>query len=293
MSDIIYHYTSLETLNAILNNVENDELTLRATHVNYLNDNTENEIAVNILKKNLLEYESQLGNISNKKIFNNLDDDKIDFFKNISFDKLPPFIFSLSKEKDSLPMWNTYADKSLGICIGFNKNNIEEYAEKSANTRLIECDYNHNRVEVFIKKNIQQLYNSITISNYFIGVIQGGDKSIWHEFEKMVPLLKDSNYNYEKEWRVVIEPKFDWDSTTNFKDLSFNVVDGLPKPYIDFKVKKDFIKEIVVGPCSNFNLVSKSLAMMLSKIGCKSSINNDFANEHILISSSNCPFRQI
>lgn len=294
MSDILYHYTSVETLYAILNNINNDVLTLRATHVNYLNDNTENEIAVQILKKNLLEYETELGIGNNGKIKKHLDDN-ISFFKNISFDKLPPFIFSLSEEKDSLPMWNTYADKSLGVTIGFDKNKIETEIENLSNARLLRCDYIHDEVENFIKENISYLYKSINISNYFVGILDDVEKLEWLAFEKMISFLKHSSYDYEKEWRVVMEPKFDWDAKDNFKDVNFNVVNGMPKPYIQFELKTNFIKEIVVGPSSDFNLVSKSIFMMLKKKGLDSTIIENVFNypNNILITNSNCPFRKI
>lgn len=294
MSDILYHYTSMETLYAILNNINDNKLKLRATHVNYLNDNTENEIAVQILKKHLLEYEVSLDGDNNIKIKNHLDDN-ISFFKNISFDKLPPFIFSLSQEKDSLPMWNTYADKTLGVNIGFDKNKIQKHIENLSNTRLLRCDYIHKEVDSFIRENIGYLYNSINISKYFVGVLDGAEKSKWNNFEKMISYLKHTSYSYEMEWRVVIEPSFDWDSKDNYKEVGFNVVNGIPKPYIEFEFHTDFIKEIVIGPSSDFNLVSKSVFMMLKKKGLESTIfeNNFSYKPEILITRSNCPYRKI
>lgn len=297
MPDTLYHYTSMNTLLAILNNIVDGELTLRATHVNYLNDPTENEIGVDILKKELLKYESGLNKSEKKKLNENLDDERLSYFKNIDYDKQPPYIFSLSEDKDSLPMWNTYADNSLGVNIGFDFMKLEYLMEHNDDKKLIKCDYDHSKIEHFIKNNIKDLYRSITIDKYFIGVYSGADRRIWNDFEKQIPYLKHPSYSYEREWRIILTPPFEYDSDNNFKEVEFQIKDGIPKPYRELKINQELIKSIEIGPCSNFNLVSKSLMMLLNKLGLKSSIGDgaqfSYEKDFIIINQSNSPYRQL
>lgn len=108
--DILYHYTSLDALYAIISNIKsvsNEEayFTLRATHASFLNDLNEGRL--------LLEALKEIGINENKLWF--------------SLDRTGyPFVLSLSELCDDLNMWRCYADQGRGVAIGLDKPILDE-----------------------------------------------------------------------------------------------------------------------------------------------------------------------
>lgn len=283
MSDILYHYTSMSTLNSILENKNEESLTLRASDIRYLNDTKEYKLALEILRDLLIEHENSLS--ENKKgIDKNLPIERMDLFRNADWEIMPPFIFSLSDDGDNLPMWNTYADNSFGITIGFDKQKLEAI-NQGVVTSLEKCIYDDNNLKHNIKNNISNIYNSISLSGPFFGIATDYNKPIIKDFEKIVPILKDKSYSYEKEWRLIIKQNYEFDK------LNFNVKNGIPKPYIEFNIDAVAIKEVVIGPCADFELIKHSLFMMLKKAGLNAGLHKEIGKIQIL--KSNCPFRAI
>lgn len=93
--ELLYHYTSLETLYAIISNIkptsENEAyFTLRATHASFLNDLNEGRLLPEALK--------EIG-INENKLWLSLDRTGY------------PFVLSLSELCDDLNMWRCYADQ--------------------------------------------------------------------------------------------------------------------------------------------------------------------------------------
>jgi hypothetical protein len=279
----------MATLQAILEGVKHNDITFRATEIRYLNDLSESEIATEILKEEIVAYEKSLLEGESKNIIKHLTKDKLDFFKRIDWEKMPPFIFSLSNDSDSLPMWNTYADNAMGVAIGFNKKNLNKVKE----TTLKQCDYHQTDIKNYIKKEITNIYNSIMIDNYMIGINGDFEDKLWAKFKESVPILKHHAFEYENESRLVFHEIIDTEnSEMYFNKLNFYVNNGLLKPYIEFKLETSAIEEIVIGPCANFELVKTSLFMMLKKVGLNPTFNG-IEEGKIKITQSKCPFRII
>ena len=290
MADLLYHYTSMNTLHAILDKVADDKLTMRATEIRYLNDVSENEIATEILVEELLNHEKTLEHSESKNIKKYLTKDKVQFFKRIDWEKLFPFIFSLCEDSDSLPMWNTYADNALGLAIGLNKEKLKHFDNEIT---LKQCDYEQAEIKEYITQSIGKIYRSLMIDDFMIGITGDFNNTLWSKFMESVPLLKHHTFNYEKEWRLVIDKKVDVSNPKHhFNDLSFNVVNGLPKPYIEFPLDISYIQEIVIGPCANFDLAKGSLFMMLKKVGLTPTFEG-VEEGKVNIKASKCPYRTI
>lgn len=113
--DILYHYTSIETLFNILKNTEKENgieyIKLRASYFMNMNDPNDCVYFINELSELLAE-----------------DDTKRQIRKNIQQginDAGVPYFISLSSEEDSVPMWRAYAENGHGVAIGFDKVNIK------------------------------------------------------------------------------------------------------------------------------------------------------------------------
>lgn len=292
MSDLIYHYTSMKTLQKILENVKGDKLTLRATDIRYLNDITEGEIATELLKEKLIVHENSLPENDKKNIGKHLTDSKLNFFKRIDPDDPYPFIFSMSKSRDSLPMWNTYADNSLGVAIGFKKQLLENI-DYQYGFKFYDCDYEQKEIYKYIESNIVKMYRTIAINANLIGIFSDLKGDLWGYFKESVPILKHHSFSYEKESRLVFQYPINLENIdSHFKSIGFNIKDGLPKPFIEFKIDKSLIGEIIIGPCVNYDLASDSLFRMLKKAGIDST-KSEFEVDRLKISISDCKYREI
>ena len=92
----LYHYTTLEGFHCIVNNGTPDKLRFHATHIRYLNDMSEYVYYQNLLWKSLKRHRK----IVSEEAFNKFIS-SCDLFSD-------PYILSLSKNDDSLPMWHMY-----------------------------------------------------------------------------------------------------------------------------------------------------------------------------------------
>lgn len=110
LPDTLYHYTSLETLFAIINGINNEDcnnvyLKLRATHSSFLNDETEGKLLPNVLAE-LGVKESLLVILESLQGY--------------------PFVVSLTELADDLNMWRSYAGQGCGVAIGLDTVELNE-----------------------------------------------------------------------------------------------------------------------------------------------------------------------
>jgi hypothetical protein len=105
--EIVYHYTSADTLLKIV-----DKREIWATNIFYLNDVSESRHSLELftkrlpvfLERNKSEHGEALRNV---------------FAQGISIDWDPPFVASFSSHDDSLPQWRSYCSNGNGVSIGF------------------------------------------------------------------------------------------------------------------------------------------------------------------------------
>lgn len=279
----VYHYTSLETLGKIINgvNVEKYELYLRATHIDFLNDFTEHKIAVSLLRDKLIEYDNSLGD--NSKNFQNLLNDKrMSFFKWEEIDDLFPFIISFSENWDNLPMWNTYGNKSEGVALGFDKTKLEQLNS----CRFAKCIYDTKDYEEHLESIIRDIHNCIKVSNYGIDFEREFDSNPLKEYFKILPILKDTNYNYEHEHRLIVQLK-----RQDREHIKFQHSNNLLKPYLEIPIPFDCLTEIVLGPTLSIDKLKMSLGILLRQKNKFASLDKEDGKIHLR--KSNIPFRHI
>jgi hypothetical protein len=107
--EIVYHYTSAETLLKI---VRSETPEIWATNLFYLNDASESSHSLKMfckrlpafLQRNKPQYGEALQNI---------------FTLGVSIEQDPPFVASFSTLHDSLPQWRSYCPNGNGVSMGF------------------------------------------------------------------------------------------------------------------------------------------------------------------------------
>lgn len=217
--EILYHYTSVETLFNILHEVDNDHIKLRANYFMNMNDPIDCRYLFSEIKQILAD--------------NNNQKDSQDIIEDTILKIGIPYIISLSSAKDNLPMWNMYAQKGHGISIGFSKKEIEgaiamfqnkghakqRVLSKQCFCRLYQCHYwNKNEIiDNFVQKKL-------------LNKAKSNDKDTY----SMSYLIKHPSYKYEEESRIVFLYSPNQENCPN---------------YIELHVPISAIKVIICGPC--------------------------------------------
>ncbi|MFD2966293.1 hypothetical protein [Sphingobacterium bambusae] len=110
MNSVVYHYTSIDILDKILRFKK-----LRFSEMNSLNDKSEYQYGIQLLKDRIVEFEEE-NNVSSPFEISMLD--------RFSFrDSL--FSISFTEYGDDLAFWNSYyVDKEKSVSIGFTKDSV-------------------------------------------------------------------------------------------------------------------------------------------------------------------------
>lgn len=242
--DTFYHYT---TIDALINGIikerpqKGKEVCLRATHNRFVNDPEE------IIKGARLYAQILEQNNSSKSAD--------EHFKNIMrmYDNL--FLISFSEENDSLPMWNTYANKSAGITIGF-----ERMKSFSISDLVVKCIYGTDAFTKRLKMFLDS--DKFKIGSYLL-------------IYSFVQMLKNEAFEYENEIRLIGDFKKE--------PVKFREKNGYIIPYKEIYFSKKQIKSITLGPCQNLDNAEYSLRQFLDSKGF----------EHVMIHKSKIPYRNI
>lgn len=269
--DILYHYTTMGTLQSILNNVkEKETLILRGTHVEYLNDETEYVLACEILVEMLKSYVNKMDSTDKKNLLENMNIKKFEYIGSLITGK--PYVTAFSENQNNLPMWNTYGDNGRGVAVGIKKESIA-----SLNAKWVKCSYDKESFKSYMSPFIEDLYIKISFidgfryenPDFLLGILYTS--------------IKHSAYEYEKEWRIV---KCESNGNVEYQEKT-----GLLKPYIEHAFVKNTLKEIWIGPCAEKELAIKSIKDLLEKVGYDTS---DSGKENFVkVENSKAPFRKI
>lgn len=306
---IVYHYTTVNSLLGMLSECSAKEpyIIMWATHASYLNDKTEYKYGKKVCLDTIKEIENELNIPECERLSNVYYNDDLnngielyDFFSSAcpSTHGGIPYIISLSRSNDALPMWNTYTKKGNGISIGFDDNLL--YENRCAFGEIMqcalpmleekyeirECIYNtsHNKfisIKDCYAKEYLELLNSINEPITDDGINISKIKAIAflkRFYSELAPYIKDGAYEYEQEVRFIVKDK---------GEIYFRESNGMIIPYVKVKIPLECIKEIIIGPTMEANRTRDSLIMLLYNKGM-TNIHYDSKN---IIKISTAPYR--
>lgn len=266
----LYHYTSMNALFHILDGIESriidddgntiQELTLRATHYEYLNDKSE--------CKMLTDYYSENAKLNSKKKAKLTD----------------AYIVSFSKRKDNLTMYRHYGN-AKGVSLNFD---VKLFNEDNK-YKLRECDYISIGKE-YLEEQTKKIISALPRYDYErilknIETISTSDNSKRKDFDLFscvnalknleipridtnltfryiewlnlhIYALKHYSFKPEKEKRLIILK----DDVAGVKFFEKN---GLIKPYVEIKIPVTALKQIWLAPGCDEELSRKSILMLL------------------------------
>jgi hypothetical protein len=245
--DFIYHYTNAD---ALLNICKTS--TLRATQVDYLNDSTEFQGALDMLKARLTqEFDPADTTVDintlplRKKIALKLWNIFTEPLRTTSI-----FVICFCCKGDILSQWRGYSG-SFGYSIGFRTEKLQNVAN-GAGFVLGKCIYEMNTQKTIIDEICSHFLDS---GRNYIDIMS----EIGRVLLECGAFFKDKAFAEENEWRLVSRPPAP-------SEIEYRRGKSMIIPYISMPIGKavnSSIDHMYVGPCPHMELSESSLAMML------------------------------
>ena len=223
---LLYHYTNIRTLCAIVNGMQNNNMFLRAGNAKNMNDPNDCYYFANVLGEILNTSQNEIEQLYKDK-------NKYDC----------PYLISLSRRKDDLHMWNCYGEDGYGIAFGIkNLPNIvsDFFLTNHISAHLYDCKYMDS-------KAIKRDKRFMTIAKDKKSL----DKNFWNNdiISDISNIIKHPCYRYEKEARVVIKH--------GEKEITINDVYRKDEDAFYVAIPLSCVKEIIVGPNANLETIKK------------------------------------
>ena len=248
----IYHYTTAEALISIL-----EGSTLYATNVKFMNDTTELEYPISLLRKTIDETVHDPNPGVNQAIK--------DYYNQTIVPRMievaeRQFILSFSFDKDSLHLWNYYS-RDDGYAIGFDLPGLHAalhgkflqlHDGKGFNYETFSI---HNGIVIY-EKEAQEEFFKLTVRkmNILLKLFVSNPKGdinakLSERIMDVVYVLRSAIYNMkfepnyiEKEFRFVVIPD------KGFPGPSFRNRAGLIVPFVKIGGSSLPIRQIIIGP---------------------------------------------
>ena len=233
----LYHYT---TMNGFLGIVGDKEI--RATHTQYLNDYKEYSHALSLVVDEITKRKESESDDEIIVLFD-------DMLKGINgIESMNVCVCSFSEERDSLSQWRAYGGSAAGFAIGFRGDFLYDVIQRN-NFYLVPCLYDKTEqvdlikalVDKVLKENIDRKKDSI--KDEFLP--SGGNLVAY--LHRYAPILKNSSFMEEKEWRVITHPLMCTSERFDFRPGNSMLIPFYRLPLVDEQGKMK-IHEIIVGP---------------------------------------------
>lgn len=273
MSNIFFHYTTLDSLLGILKG--NGKIELWLTDIRYVNDPSETKIFKELLNKNInaILYELN-GGVRN--VFAELFERRIEFEDLNRWEKPLTFISSFSSAEDSTIFWNQEYAKTNGACLEFSASRMMNELDYS---RYIFSKVNYEDPDRCSKDSLLKI--SEYISRCFQDVIKLKSEdelvkdivkaAVWNSFlSQHESLYKLKPWSHEKEWRIVhtvapcktrrepnslvrmlVQDKFGEHFPKYPDNIEYRVSNGVLIPYLKIEMPSQCISRISIGPNSH------------------------------------------
>ena len=292
--EIIYHYTSVDSLLGMLSNstFDNPQFTFWASHCLFLNDLEERRKGEKLCLQLLPSVEEELSIPVDERISTYIDDDKFQKMMSSSLKDLESeimnhvsiYVISFSKKRDFLPMWNLYSQNGNGIALGFDRVPMREDLT-TLSFAIPYCTYNADIHD--LKNEIKSIYLECKITE--VGAIDILKRKGLNEkqlkvascamtlawlFNTVAVKIKSDFFSYEEEARIITQEN----RTVKFRNSKGNII-----PYMEIPISAKYLKEIIIGPTQDYERIIIPISKFLKSKGIDPS--------SILIEKSKAPFR--
>jgi len=216
-----------------------------------MNDMRENEVLLDVLEDVLNDLLETIPLDFQKKLVEQI---------NLNYRISVPFCFSMSAERDSLPLWNGYGDGGRGVSIGINPAMLKlEYRLPKNSLATEDCLSIHDVIysgdeQKEILKNIlvDFYYNSLRSKQAALHF----SLSVTAYLLRFNPIFKTNDFSSEKEWRVIYMPaiiayeKSPYETSDSREDIFHVFERDVVKVFYPYQIKQleDVVTDIILGP---------------------------------------------
>ena len=256
MKNIIYHYCSVESFRAI---IENKTLWLSSVYnlndykeIHWIKDKIFKKIKTSITKDNFIKYKN---------------------FEELYSNQLPNvYIASFSEGSDLLSQWRAYANDGFGVAIGFNSDYFKENKLVQTSSVLYDEEEQEKQIDLILKP-LDEIDDNIDIDSLEFSKIC---KAIITDINNLSAKSKNELFKEEQEVRLIHNPKIIDDKKNkkfifedNLSQMMFRSVCGNLIPYFELKFEEEkkipAILEIIKGPKNKF--INEEAKIFLSNNG--------------------------
>ena len=277
---IYYHYCSVDTFYNIL-----QTSTIRFGNPLNMNDSAEIIWLLEMVKDFVLKRGGYNSILEDWNLIENIS-------KTLLQEMDCPYIFCLSKEKDVLSQWRSYANDGKGVAIGFNVDFIETYYSLYGAEVIYDREKQYNILSRKISDNILRNLNT--------AVKEGNRDEIYRKSKILVSYIlqdaimcKNPAFREEKEYRLYCG--YRKNKEKDVSDIKFRSNDCSIIPFRELYFKNNeyrLIENIVVGPKSFIN--NRNLWIFLESKGLKWididskewHMNDSKWKEHVIVSQA-------
>ena len=296
--ELMYHYTSLSTLQCLLDNISNNhEFIFHASSIYSMNDSQEFIHGYNIVLDWFKKYEEEQGIKENRlsEIWDNyLENHTKEEFNSLFIEKLYkeehiPYVIAFSQNGDSLPLWSMYGVDGKGVSLGFYENILRIKRNKRIIDYKIELESKIDVFDVMYQNapNLDELRTNALERQYKQYLEEANKNNREHLLRVQMkhlgiatiivsPYIKHPAYAFEEEKRLAIN-KRDEDKVLYKINSKGNMIS-----YIEIPIPKRNLQSITIGPCVDFVSTKRVLEQQLDRRGFK----------NVKIRQSEIPYRQ-
>jgi DUF2971 family protein len=281
---ILYHYTKMQTLLAIV-----DTGRIRATHVRYLNDRSETSTMWDLVLARLERRRSSAQSESEKLLLAAV----IDLARNRK--RHNEFVASFSEKGDDLGQWRSYCPAG-GVSVGFSSAALRSNwisnprADKPAfvGTFLYRITYLDRESPSHLDPVIDDVMNiasGLRGKTGFSGQKIQKEQAATAAFSVFSSTFKDSAFRSENEWRIIANKPHKPMPGQQFRSGKSTLV-----PYIEVELNRDLnydllpefmIRKVVIGPTPNPELSFEALQNLFLSVN----------HPEVLVENSVVPYR--
>jgi hypothetical protein len=264
----LFHYTDQAGFIGIIQNKE-----LWASKIQYLNDNREFFLAIDIASDILKE---RLSGSSNKREIEVIND----IFTRISkLGKINICVCSFSEKSDLLSQWRGYSKEMGGYSIGFDRRLLEGISGDEF-FLLRKCIYDPDEQKKAIKVVLDKLIAKhqsnekrtklVETSRGLLSVFTPFIREVNLELSLLFPLIKHQSFSEEAEWRLISH------GNVSFDELYFRPGKSNLIPFTKMslgELNNKILTGIIVGHTPNKDLAISSTQDILKKENIKIPVN--------------------
>lgn len=271
----VYHYTSFETIFALLYgyHLNGDNLLFHASNIYKVNDPNEMIVGFDMIKEILINIEEVKQVAVEKKLSEVYNDEeyvskcKEDYLYgkglNETNNGIIPYIISFTKHGDYLPMWSLYGAQGKGVCLKMDTsvlidsdlaNSFHNVHYDKGSLVLIEQDVSL-MYDLYLRQHTDENTLSIETKIFELATI----------YLAVAPYFKHKDYKYEAEYRMVYNKCY----SLPHKIIERPCIDAKTKiePFVNIAIPINALKGILIGPDANYDVMSHILSLELKDCG--------------------------